>query len=55
MTAVGDTNQLITIPGGVHGSFNPEQATEEFEAPWKFLDAQHLTGDPQNAPSEQPK
>jgi dipeptidyl aminopeptidase/acylaminoacyl peptidase len=42
LTAVGDTNQLVTISGGSHGGFNSEQTAEAFQAIWKFLDAQHL-------------
>jgi acetyl esterase/lipase len=39
LTAAGDTNQLVTIPGGSHGSFSPEQTAEAFRQIWKFLDA----------------
>jgi acetyl esterase/lipase len=42
LTAAGDTNKLITIPGGVHGSFNPEQTADAFQEIWKFLEAQPL-------------
>jgi hypothetical protein len=32
-------NQLITIPGGVHGGFNDEQTLHTYNQIWKFLGA----------------
>jgi acetyl esterase/lipase len=40
LTRAGDTNQLVTIPGGGHGSFNDEQTIGAFKEVWNFLDAQ---------------
>ena len=35
----GVINELVTIPGGGHGSFSDEQTLRAFREVWKFLDA----------------
>ena len=39
LNKVGVTNELVTIPGGVHGSYSDEQTLRAFREIWKFLDA----------------
>ena len=36
-------NQLVTIPGGVHGSFNDEQTEHAYQQIWRFLGT-HVQG-----------
>ncbi|RRA47505.1 alpha/beta hydrolase [Acidipila sp. EB88] len=36
---VGVRNELVTIPGGDHGSFNDAETLRAFREIWKFLDA----------------
>lgn len=38
----GVPHQLFTIPGGVHGSFTPQQTEAAFHAIWDFLAANHI-------------
>src|SRR5438094_881329 len=37
LTTVGVTNQLVTVPGGRHGNFTPEERTKIFSAIREFL------------------
>lgn len=39
LTKAGVPNQLVTIPGGVHGNFSDDQTINAFDQIWKFLDA----------------
>jgi len=39
LTKAGVPNQLVTIPGGVHGNFTDDQTVNAFNQVWKFLDA----------------
>jgi acetyl esterase/lipase len=39
LTKAGVPNQLVTVPGGVHGNFTDDQTVEAFHQIWKFLDA----------------
>lgn len=39
LTKAGVPNQLVTIPGGVHGNFSADQTINAFDEIWKFLDA----------------
>ncbi len=41
----GVLNQLVTVPGGVHGGFNDEQTLNAYIQIWKFLGA-HVNGLP---------
>lgn len=36
-------HRLITIPGGVHGSFTAQQTVDAFTAIWKFLAENHVS------------
>lgn len=47
-------HELFTIPGGVHGSFTPQQTEQAYQKIWSFLGAQHLTVWATGAPAGQP-
>ncbi len=42
---VGSPNQLLTIPGGKHGGFTPEERIRIFAAIREFLKQHHLAGE----------
>jgi acetyl esterase/lipase len=52
LQAKGVPNELVTIPGGVHGSFSNEQTERAFDRVWAFLGAHSL---PVSNPSSEGK
>lgn len=42
LTRTHDVNELVTIPGGVHGDFSDQQTVRAFQHIWKFLSGNGL-------------
>lgn len=42
LAKAGTPHQLVTIPGGSHGGFTPDQLHTAYTAIWSFLEANHL-------------
>jgi dipeptidyl aminopeptidase/acylaminoacyl peptidase len=51
LTKVDVPNQLVTIPGGKHGQFSPEERTKIYLAIHEFLARNWLGGMPSSAGS----
>ena len=43
LAKVGVPHELVTIPGGVHGSFSPAELERAYAEIWKFLGTNHIT------------